>query len=196
MTTPYRIEHGASNRRSAVAQWLAGLDLVSPEVRERIVTGWVSAWESSPYDTLEDMPYSLNAPEYRLMDHVNEVTRTGIDLARRARAEWGMEFDNDVLVSILVMHDVDKPLMYAREDGRVVASQLSRELPHGVVGAMMLKELGFPHAVVSVVATHAANAPFHGSGIEAYVLHYADFFSTDHAMMLAGTKPFYQRHVT
>ena len=61
-------------------------------------------------------------------------------------------------------------------------------------GAMLLKELGFPHLVVSTVATHASNAPFHGSSFEAYVLHYADFFATDHACMREGVTPFYQRH--
>jgi hypothetical protein len=30
---------------------------------------------------------------------------------------------------------------------------------------MMLKELGFPHTVVSTVATHATNAPFHGRNL-------------------------------
>ena len=73
-------------------------------------------------------------------------------------------------------------------------SQLSYELPHGVIGAMLLKELGFPHSVVSTVATHATNAPFHGRNFEAYILHYADMFAADHAFIQAGKIPFYQRH--
>ena len=35
------------------------------------------------------MPYSPGAPHYRLQDHVNDVTRAGVDLARRAAADWG-----------------------------------------------------------------------------------------------------------
>ncbi len=96
------------------------------------------------------------------------------------RVDW------DVMMSILILHDVDKPLMYTREGASVGYSQLSRELPHGVVGAMLLKELGFPHTVVSTVATHAGNAPFHGSNLEAYVLHYGDYFSADQALMFLG----------
>jgi hypothetical protein len=190
---PYEIHAGSANQRQAVASWLAGLDLVSPAVRDQIVTGWVSAWASSPYAALEDMPYSTLAPGLTLMQHVNEVTRTGIDLAPRAVSEWRDPIDWDAMVSILTMHDVDKPLMFVRHDGRVIKSALSAELPHGVVGAMMLKDLGFPHKVVSTVATHAANAPFHGSNVEAYILHYADFFATDRACMREGTTPFFQR---
>ncbi|HEY8610463.1 MAG TPA: hypothetical protein VIL69_04130, partial [Roseomonas sp.] len=84
-------------------------------------------------------------------------------------------------------------LMYVREDGEVRGSALSRELPHGVPGAMLLREMGFPHRVVHTVATHAHNQPFHGTNAEAWILHYADFFATDRALLLAGTQPFYQR---
>ena len=190
----YTIDRTSNSRRKAVEEWLWGLDLVSPEVREKIVTAWVSSWSSSPYAELSEMPFSPSAPDYRLEWHVNDVTRTGVDLARRAAADWGAKIDWDVMMSILILHDVDKPLMYTREGDGVGYSQLSRELPHGVVGAMLLKELGFPHTVVSTVATHAGNAPFHGSNLEAYVLHYGDYFAADRAMFLAGKTPFYQKH--
>ena len=194
MTTPYEVCRGTSEQRQAVASRLAGLDLLSPEIREQVLTAWTSAWSSSPYTALEDMPYSTLAPGLTLLQHVNEVTRTGIELARRAVAEWQDPIDWDIMVSILTLHDIDKPLLFERHEGAVVYTTLAKELPHGVVGAMLLKELGFPHVVVSTVATHASNAPFHGSNVEAYILHYADFFATDHACMREGTTPFYQRH--
>lgn len=194
MTGFYRIERGDPARRQRVAGWLDGLDEVSPEMREAIITAWVSSWAASPFETLEEMPYSLIAPSYRLMDHVNEVTRAGIDLARRAASDWGRVTDPEVLVPILVLHDIDKPLLMVREGGTVKASPLAAELPHGVPGAMMLREMGFAPRVVNTVATHATNAPFHGSTTEAWLLHYADLFATDHALMSTGGKPFYQRH--
>lgn len=195
--SPYTIDHGSNSRRQAVQDWLFGLDLVSQPLREKIVTAWLSTWSSSPYQALADMPYSPGAPHYRLEWHVNDVTRAGVDLARRAATDWGKRVDNDVLVPILILHDVDKPLMYTRESpDKVGYSQLAHELPHGVVGAMLLKELGFDHSIVSSVATHAGNAPFHGRNFEAYVLHYADYFATDHAIMLEGEdrQPYYQKH--
>ena len=190
----FTIERGDPARRQRVAGWLDGLDGVSAETREAIITAWVSAWASSPFETLEEIPYSLIAPSYRLMDHVNEVTRAGIDLSRRAARDWGRETDPEVMIPILVLHDIDKPLLMVREEGTVRASALAAELPHGVPGAMMLRDLGFPSKVVNTVATHATNAPFHGSTTEAWLLHYADLFATDHALMSTGGKPFYQRH--
>lgn len=189
----YTINRGTPQQREQVEAWLFGLDLVSVEVRARIVTAWVSAWTSSCHERLEDMPYSHLAT-WPLTRHVNEVTRVGVQLARSAAEQWGDAFDQDTLVSILILHDVDKPLMYDRSNGVVAPSTLSKELPHGVVGAMLLKELAFPHLVVSTVATHAANAPFHGRSLEAYVLHYADFFATDRTCIREGAPPFYQRH--
>jgi hypothetical protein len=190
--TPYTIDRTANLRHTLVAEWLYGLDLVSPALRDMIVTAWVSSWSSSPYENLSDMPFAPVA-DYPLERHVNEVTRAGLDLARRAATDWGTPIDNDVLVPILILHDVDKPLMYVRESGTVGYSQLSRELPHGVVGAMLLKELGFSHPVVSAVATHAGYSPFHAETFEGYVLHYADYFAADHAMRVCNKPPFYQK---
>jgi hypothetical protein len=194
MTEPYRIDSGSNWRRQAVEGWLFGLDLLSPPVREKVVTAWVSAWASSSHERLEDMPFSPGSPTYPLKEHVNEVTRAGVDLGRRAAADWGVEFDPDVLVPILILHDVDKPLLYAREGDGAGHTPLFHELPHGVIGAMLLKELGFPHVVVSTVATHATNAPFHGRNLEAHVLHYADLFAADHAFRAMGKTPLYLRH--
>jgi hypothetical protein len=167
---------------------------VSPALREDIVTAWVSAWASSSHERLEDMPFSPGEAFFPLMDHVNQVTRAGLDLGRRAAADWGAAFDDDVLVPILILHDLDKPLLYRREGGGAAHTPLYHELPHGVVGAMLLKELGFAHRIVSTVATHATNAPFHGRNPEAHVLHYADLFAADHAFRSMGAVPLYLRH--
>ena len=192
MTEPFRIDRSSNQKREAVEAWLHGLDGLSAPTRDRVVTAWVSSWSSSLYARLEDMPFSAGC-DYRLMHHVNEVTRAGLDLARRAEADWGMTADPEILLPILILHDVDKPLMYVRDGTAIRHSALYHELPHGVAGAMLLRELGFPHPVVSTVALHAGNAPYHGSTFEAYVLHYADYFSADHAMMSVGNKPFYQK---
>ena len=192
MTAPFHIDRTSNHRRQAMEACLFGLDGLSPRLRDDVVTAWTSTWASSPYERLEDMPFGAGC-DYPLMHHVNEVTRTGMDLARRAAADWKLELDPEVLVPILALHDVDKPLMYVRDGGTIRHSPLYHELPHGVAGAMLLRELGFAHTVVSTVALHAGNAPYHGRTFEAYVLHYADYFSADHAMMAVGNKPFFQK---
>jgi hypothetical protein len=192
----YEITQGSSAERAAVKEWLFGLDLVSEEVREKIVTAWVSVWTSSRYPTIESIPYSVAVPPYGLKRHVNEVTRVGLELAAKATQMWDYAFDLETLVPILILHDVDKPLIYQGQGAETGYSQLGLEIPHGVVGGMLLRELGFAHVVVATVTTHAANAPFHGRNPEAYVLHYADMFSTDNIYIGAGLEPFYQQHLT
>lgn len=190
--SPYKIDRTSNSRRKAVEDWLWGLDLVSAALREPIVTAWTSTWASSPYERLEDMPWTAGI-DYPLMAHVNEVTRAGVDLAKRAKVDWKIDLADDLLMPSLILHDVDKPLMYVREGGEVVGSTLSKEIPHGVVGAMLLKELGFSHEVISVVSTHSPKMPFHSRGWTSYVLHYADMFSADHASMRMGKEPAFQK---
>ena len=101
MMNLYRIDSKSNFRRKAVEEWLPALDLVAPDVRDRIVTAWVSAWSSSPYQELFDMPFTPDIPDYPLVAHISEVTRAGLDLAHRAAADWGASVDYDVLVSIL-----------------------------------------------------------------------------------------------
>lgn len=192
MTAPFHIDRSSNPKREAVEQWLFGLDCLSDATRDKVVMAWTSAWVSSPYERLEDMPFGPGC-DYRLMEHVNEVTRIGIDLAGRAAADWQTTSEPETLLPILMLHDVDKPLMYVREDGKIHHSALYHQLPHGVAGAMLLRELDFPLEIVSTVALHAGNAPYHGRNFEAYVLHYADYFSADHAMIATGNKPFYQK---
>ena len=157
------------------------------------MTAWVTTFAASPYERLEDMPWTEGV-DYPLLSHVNEVTRAGIDLAKRAKADWGSDVLNDVLVPILILHDVDKPLMYERRDGNVVRSKLADEIPHGVVGGMLLKELGFRHEIVATVTTHSPKMPYRGRNFSAYVLHHADMFSADHALMAMGKTPTYVKH--
>ncbi len=187
----YTITEGSQAARAAIAEGLAGLDGVSAPVREKIVTAWLSAMTSSPYARLDEVPWDVMLPSYRLIDHVNEVTRIGQAFARTAEQEWGRKSDPDTLLSILILHDVDKPLLLARQGETVVYSKLASEIPHGVVGGMMLKELGFPHHVVSTVTTHSPRMPFPGRSFEAYVLFYADMFACDNALLGGGKRPLY-----
>lgn len=191
--SPYKIDRTSNSRRKAVEDWLWGLDLVSPALREPIVTAWTTTFSSSSYERLEDMPWTAGV-DYPLMKHINEVTRAGVDLAKRAKADWDVTLANDVLLPILILHDVDKPLMYIREGGAVVGSALSKEIPHGVIGAMLLKELGFSHEIISAVATHSPKMPFRSRGFAPFVLHYADMFSADHALLAMDKEPYYLKH--
>jgi putative nucleotidyltransferase with HDIG domain len=193
MTGLYQITEGTREDREAVRAYLAHLDQVSPPLQEAVVTAWTTMWRSSPFPTLEAMPYTIHAPSYRLMDHVREVSELGMLLFGWAATKWDWGPPLDDLIPVLLLHDVDKPLLYQRDGKSVVGTRVGREVQHGVLGAFLLRDLGFNDQVVNTVATHAANSPFHGDTPLAAMLHYSDFFSADHALMLHGSMPFYQR---
>src|SRR5688500_5945331 len=142
---PFDLGAGSDDDRAAVTAWLGEflVDL-SPATREDAVTAWVSAWRSSPYATLEEIPAGRAAKRHRLIDHIVEVTRCGLQLATFAVSEWSVSFDREPLLCLLLLHDVDKPLVMEREGDDVVFSELGRRIPHGVLGAMLLRDLGFP----------------------------------------------------
>jgi len=185
----FRLDKGTDNQRAAVCGWLHGLDAVAAVTAERIITAWVTTWTSSIWPALEDIPFSASAPGYPLARHVNEVTRAGQALMPRAAEDWGVELDPEIMLPILILHDVDKPLL-SDSTGKTA---LARRMPHGVVGAMLLRDLGFDQRIVETVATHATDAPFHGDTPEAHLLHYADLFAADHALRAQGLVPFYRR---
>lgn len=189
----YTIRQGTAEERQSVAALLHGLDAIAPSMRDSVLTAWVSSWKSSAYEDLRQVPHSPISPGYSLVDHVNDVTRNGIDLAERARRDWGYRIDDDELIPILLLHDIDKPLIYARTDDGVISTPAGKAVPHGVLGAMLLKELGFADIVVTTVATHANDAPFRGETILGQVLHHADAFASDHAFMRSGVRPGFTR---
>ena len=188
----YTIQEGSIAERKQVSDWLFGLERLSPDNREKVITAWISSWRSSSYRSLEHIP-GFSFSSYKLMDHVNDVVHFGISLAEESIKRWGLTFDWEELIQIFILHDIDKPLLMDMDGEKIVKSERARQLQHGVLGALLLNDLGFSEKVISTVATHATNSPFHGSSTEAYILHYADLFAADHAVMKEGLTPYYQK---
>lgn len=193
MTLPYRIVEGSSEERELVEREFEALAQLPPGLRHAAVTAWVTAWRSSPYAEFDRMPYSLSAPDYPLPRHVRDVTVGGLLLSKFAAAQWQVAVRDDVLVCALVLHDVDKPLLFMPSERGLALSPAARQYPHGVLGAALLRDLGFSDPVTTIVATHSPSTPDHSLEPEAWILHYADFFATDYVMRGAGGRPYYVR---
>ena len=200
----FTIDKGTPERRQQVREFLPHLDRVDNQVADLIVAAWTTVWSSSVYADIAEAPYTLLAPEYRLVDHVREVCDIGVMLAEYRSREWSDTSDPNVLVAALLLHDLDKPLLYVPQSLEKTGSawgqsRAAEEVPHGVLGGMITRELGLDDRVTALVTTHAANAPFHSATDEGWLLHYADFISCDHALAKygePGVKPFYQKHWT
>jgi putative nucleotidyltransferase with HDIG domain len=182
------------NDGDIISRYLPGLSQLSSSISEKVLAVWIHVKKKSDYLHIEDFPYSVLAPQYRLMDHVKEVGEIGLALADTVKVMWGLSVDIPLLVQALLLHDIDKPLMYFRNGEKVEETELAKEIPHGVLGGLILKEFDFSDELIYLVSTHSAQSPFHGNRVEGYVLHYADFISADHAIMKTDNVPFYQKH--
>ncbi|MEW9672499.1 HDIG domain-containing metalloprotein [Ammoniphilus sp. 3BR4] len=188
----YTIQTGSSEERNQVRNWLTGLERMSYDSQEKMITAWISSWKSSSFSSLEQIP-GFTFSFYKLTDHVNDVVHFGTMLAEQAIKRWDVSIDWETLLQVFILHDIDKPLLLATREDRIEKTDLASQIQHGVLGALLLKEMGFSEKVISIVATHSTNSPFHGSSNEAYILHYADMFAADHALMIDGKSPFYQK---
>lgn len=191
----YDLTEGTQEHRQQILRDIPLLSQLPADLQAASVTAWATAWLSTSYGALSDMPYSLQAPDYALLDHVNEVGEVGLLLAEYACSRWDVEVQLDLLLASLLLHDIDKALLYQGVRGDEVHLAPTRSLlPHGVLGAMLLKEVGLPDEVIATVGTHATTSPLKTGSTEAWILHYADLFACDHAFgRAAGTIPFYQR---
>jgi hypothetical protein len=178
--------------RDRLRALLYGLDLVSPATAGLVVEAWAVTWSNSRFAKFEDIPVSREVAS-PLVGHVNEVTRLGEMLGTASGELYGERPPLELLVPALMLHDVDKPMLFEPAPGGMVASEVAGHVPHGVLGALLLAELGLPDIVVSTVATHATDAPFHGAHPIAKILNYADMFSIDTILARAGHVPFYRR---
>lgn len=160
----------------------------------QVTAAWASAWRSSGHARLADAPYSLHVPDYSLVSHTNEVADLGMQLSGFARDRWGADVDQAQLRAALLLHDIDKALLYVRDADGVSLHPHRSRLPHGVLGAMLAHDAGLPEEVVVLVATHATTSPQHDASAAGWILHYADLFAADHAFRLHGrVPPFYLR---
>lgn len=180
-------------QRDEILAALPEIAALAPELAEITVRAWAGSWLSSPYAVFSEIPMAIPAPDYGLIQHTRDVVLTGLSLMDVAQSRLGRPVDHDTALAAMLLHDLDSPLIYVREGDGLVYSERGRMLQHGVLGAMILRDLGAPETVLSLVATHALDSPLHHDSPEGWVLYYADLFAADHALMASGTKPVFCR---
>lgn len=160
-------------------------------LRRKAVTAWHSMVTSSAYATLDEVPFSGGCPD-RLVDHTNDVVEAGLALADVAALRWNLTVDRTRMLAILLLHDLDKPLLSTGAGEARRTTPVAERIPHGVLAALMLAELGVEEEIVAAVATHATHAPLRGPEPEVLILHYADLFAADHLISRTTRMPFFR----
>jgi putative nucleotidyltransferase with HDIG domain len=192
-TRLYAFTAGTDAQRQEIRGALPEIERLPAALAEPTLVAWATAWQSSPYASFAEIPMAIPAPRYGLCRHTRDVAGAGLALVEVAEERLGRPADRDVLLAALLLHDVDSPLIYERAGDGLAYSDRGRMLQHGVLGAMLLREAGAPDEVVSLVATHAMDSPFHRDTPEGWILYYADLFAADHALMTDGSVPVYRQ---
>jgi putative nucleotidyltransferase with HDIG domain len=177
---------------------MADLDIaaVLPEIAEiedaglraGVVATWTAAWrESGLGPRLLEVPFAIGAPREPLIAHIRTVYAAAEALAEIVARRGRPAVDRDLLRTVCLVHDVDKPLMVEPDDdGGWRKSAAARRIGHGPLGAMLCREHGLPEPVVHLVITHTAVSLLEPEPFEGVLLHYADFFAADAALFDAG----------
>ncbi len=189
------IKRGNKEERENILKNIPSIKLLNEMVQENVITAWMTSILNSEFREINLIPYSLLAKRYKLIDHVNEVVNIGLKIHNFAVNDWGMDIQKEILLQMLILHDVDKPLLFSIQQDDVQETDYYKVIQHGVLGAIILSKIGFEQRVIFAVATHAANSPTKGNSPEEYVLHYSDFLSADHAILANAGTPFFQKRL-
>jgi HD superfamily phosphodiesterase len=162
------------------------------DLRERVTTTWVRAFERSPLtpQDLETIPFTLLVPNCPVTFMAHK--RCVVHIARRS-AEAMTEFmgnalpiDMDILIAGAILADVGKLLEYETVDGKARQSRRGQLLRHPFTGAALAMECGVPDAACHIIATHSEEGDLVKRTTEALIVHHADFMSYLPFKNLAG----------
>jgi putative nucleotidyltransferase with HDIG domain len=180
-----------------IEQLIPAITLLSDQsLRAGVATTWADVWDQSEYDSLDSAPETPSLPERPLLHHVNETNNLTLELMEFARKNFGLEPRHDVVLAAVILHDVDKLLMYKRLGDRSVTFAPGRsQADHGPVGATIAATHGVPLEICDLVRFHsplAVGGRLPGN-IEGTLVHYADLAAADFASVQYGAVPFHER---
>lgn len=130
-------------------------EIQSPELAEQVADVWLLTLKLSTWDNIGDMPFKDGAPARTLKEHVNACAEAALAVSRIFKKYHGLELDEDLLLSFVLIHDVDKALKYASDgQGGVVISEEGKKIQHGVMSAMIARDCGFSTEMLHLLLTH------------------------------------------
>jgi putative nucleotidyltransferase with HDIG domain len=153
------------------------------DVRDKVVAAYEAALERGGWEP-EDMnriPFTLliDPCPATFLEHTRAVTWCALAAAKALSKIYGgrVEVNRDYLVAGALLHDVGKLLEYREEDGKFVKSDAGEMMRHPFSGTALAYELGLPHEVCHIIATHAREGDGARKTPEAIIIHHSDFMN-------------------
>ena len=155
-------------------------EIKSEETKDKITQVWKELFEQSTWDAVEDMNFCPGINNYTLLSHINVATEGTLELSRVIARHQGFSFDEDMILTLGLLHDVCKLVEYQSDgNGGSVKTELGRKLQHGAAGAIAAHNAGFGLDMVHLIFTHTPFSKLKPEIKEGILFCYADLADAD-----------------
>ncbi len=160
---------------------LPELELINDEgLREKTLDVWTDGMEQGGWSVadLKDIPFTLLIEtKCTLLEHTRGVTQTAVAIGDTLAAFYGdgMPINRDELIAGGILHDVGKLVEYKREGGKIVKSEMGKDLRHPFSGTALAFKHGLPTSICHMIAVHAKEGEGARHTTEAFIINHSDF---------------------
>lgn len=174
--------------REQIKAKLPELELIQNEAYKKAVLDiWTEVFMESDWDSIEDVPKSGDAKEFRNLDHTRSVTLQAAACADVVEKIYNFKVDRDALITAALLHDVSKFFEYNKDGSKTKYGKL---MQHGVTTAQKAEQHGLPLEIQHMIITHTGLSKIMPQSIEALILHYVDYLDSDLLLHVLG-KPLF-----
>lgn len=146
----------------------------------------IGGWQP---DDMGKIPFTLLIPNCSIsyLTHVQSVTNMCKEIYRefnnfyKSQRVFTINYDN--LIAGALLHDVGKLVEYTRTiDGRIIKSELGKELRHPFSGTVLAMKNGISPSIAHIIANHAHEGDKIKRAPEAVIIHHIDMLNFESTM--------------
>jgi hypothetical protein len=165
-------------------------EIQDSELKEKVTKTWSRALKEGSFRNMEDIPFSVAIPDVNLVDHIKWVMEVALFIASLVEKRMRIPINRDLLIALVLLHDLGKVFEYQKEGGKYVKSDIGKKFVHGFWGAHVALEECVSKDLAHLIATHSKDFPDHPQLLEGIILHYADFAHADILRFQKGMKTY------
>lgn len=179
------------NWREEILLAIPELELVKNETyRQAILDIWTEAYESTSWDSLEQVPKSGVVKEFNNVNHTRSVTQQAIAVADVLEQIHGIHVERDILITGALLHDIGKCVEYDREGNK---TDHGRWMQHGVYPVHQALRHRLPLEVQHMIISHTGWSKVPPQTIESIILYYVDLLDSDSLLHVLGRPLFLKK---